>query len=180
MRVRIALIGGSFNPPHVGHQMLWLYVRETARADRVLVAPADHHHFGKALVSFEDRMEMTRLAAAPIAGLEVTDLERVAGGTGRMLLTVEALRAQAPGAEVVLVIGADIVAELPKWHRWEDLRAEVELLVVGRQGAGGAYPVEISCVSSTEVRERIARGEDCSALVPASVLGYIAARGLYR
>ncbi len=178
--MRIALIGGSFNPPHVGHQMLWLYVRETARADRVLIAPADHHNFGKALVSFEDRMEMTRLAAAPIAGLEVTDLERVAGGTGRMLLTVQALRAQAPGAEVVLVVGADIVAELPKWYRWDELRAEVELLVVGRQGAGGEYPVEISCVSSAEVRERISRGQDVSALVPASVLAYIGARGLYR
>ena len=180
MAVRIALIGGSFNPPHVGHQMLWLYVRETARADRVLVAPADHHSFGKALVSFEDRMEMTRLAAAPIAGIEVSDLERTAGGTGRMLLTVRALRAAEPGAEVVLVVGADLVGELPKWYRWDELEAEVELLVVGRQGAGGQHPVEISCVSSTEVRERLARGQDVSALVSARVLAFIAQRGLYR
>ena len=180
MRVRIALIGGSFNPPHVGHQMLWLYVRETARADRVLIAPADHHPFGKALVGFEERLEMTRLAAAPIAGLEVTDLERVAGGTGRMLLTVKALRASQPDAEIVLVVGADIVPELPKWYRLDELRKQVELLVVGRQGADGEYPVAISCVSSTEVRERLSRGEDVSALIPASVLDYIRARDLYR
>lgn len=177
---RLALFGGSFDPPHVGHQLAWLHVLATSEVDRILAVPCFQHAFDKSLRSFEHRLEMTRLAAAPLPAVEVCDIEREIGGPSRTLVTVRELMRRRPGDELVLAIGSDLVEELPRWYGYEELVALVPVIVVGRKGYGATREVEIPDVSSTLVRSRLARGEECDLLVPRTVREYIAEHGLYR
>lgn len=176
--------GGSFNPPHLAHQMACLAVLETERVDRVLMVPCFRHAFGKELAPYQDRVEMCRLAAALFGGLvEVSLIESELGETeNRTYHTLEALRAREPAAAFRLLVGADVLTEKDKWYRWDDVVAMAPLIVVGREGVGesGAQAFQLPAISSTEVRARIARGESADPLVPRSVLDYIAGRGLYR
>jgi nicotinate-nucleotide adenylyltransferase len=187
----IALFGGSFNPPHVAHQMVVLYVLETQPIDEVWLVPTWKHAFGKDLAPYDDRIAMCELAARPLGDrVRVSRVEEeVAHRPGfvasRTLETVEALAAANPGATFRLVIGADILAETEKWYRWDELIRRAPPIVIAR----GGYPrppdlvssdIEISALSSTEVRRRLGDGGDASGLLPRSVIGYIARRGLYR
>jgi nicotinate-nucleotide adenylyltransferase len=186
--MRVALFGGSFDPPHVAHQMAWLYVRVAGGLDRVLVVPTFRHAFDKRLSPFEDRLRMVELAAAPIRGVEVSDLERRLGGESRTLVTVRALLDEHPGADVRIVIGADLVEETARWYGAEELRRIARFMVIGRAGyaeTGGGLAtepprIELPNVSSTEIRRRIAAGESAAHLLPADVADHILSRGLYR
>lgn len=184
---RLALFGGSFNPPHVGHQMAMLYALATARVERLLMVPCFRHAFDKPLEPFEHRLAMSRLAARPFGGpsggmVEVSDIEARLGRESRTLKTVQALHAERPGTKLVLVIGADLVAERERWYGWEELRTLVEFAVVGRgqRGASEGAAVAIPDVSSSEIRERLAAGQSIEGRVQAEILDYIAAHGLYR
>src|SRR3954452_22589054 len=109
--MRVALFGGSFNPPHVAHQLVGLYVLETEPVDELWLIPCFKHPFDKALAPFEDRLAMCELAAAALGPrARVSDCERRLGGESRTLRTVKALQAQHPGVELSLVIGGDIEA----------------------------------------------------------------------
>jgi nicotinate-nucleotide adenylyltransferase len=180
--VRIAIFGGSFNPPHVAHQLACAYVLATARprVERVWMVPAFKHPFDKRLAPFADRVAMCERAAGVFGGrVEVSRIEEELGGESYTLPTVKALMARHPAHELALVIGADLVAERERWHGWSELSTLVPCLIVGRAGAG-AGDVALPPVSSTDVRERIASGRPIDALVDAGVAEYIAERGLYR
>ena len=182
----LAFFGGSFNPPHVAHQMVCLYVLETQPVDEVRVVPCHRHPFDKSLAPFADRLEMCRRAMAPLGGrARGSEIEAELGGeSSRTLVTLEALAAREPGTAWRLIIGADILPEREKWHRWGDIERLAPPIVVGRQG----YPappelgplVEVSAISSTEIRARVARGEGIDAFVPRQVVAWIRERGLYR
>ncbi|HVR61105.1 MAG TPA: nicotinate-nicotinamide nucleotide adenylyltransferase, partial [Polyangia bacterium] len=104
---RVALFGGSFNPPHVAHQMVGLYVLETALVDELWLLPCFLHAFGKPLAPFDDRFRMCERAAAALGErARVSDVERAIGQPSRTLVTVQALRAQHPRHAFSLVIGA--------------------------------------------------------------------------
>jgi len=177
--VRIAIFGGSFNPPHVAHQLACAWVLATARprVERVWMVPAFKHPFDKRLAPFADRVAMCERAAALFGGrVEVSRVEEELGGDSYTLRTVKALAARHPEHELALVIGGDLVAERERWHGWSELSTLVPFLVVGRGVGDCALPP----VSSTDVRERIAAGRPIDALVDAGVADYIAERGLYR
>lgn len=180
--MRLAFFGGSFNPPHVAHQMVCLWVLETQEIDRVLVVPTYRHPFDKALAPFDDRLAMCRLAMAPLGDrVEVSDIERQLGGHASLTFaTLQALARQRPGAELRLVIGADILGERGKWYRWADIEALAPPIVVGRQGFPGGADVALPAISSTEIRARVAAGENVVGLVPRSVATYISQEGLYQ
>ena len=179
--MRTAFFGGSFNPPHVAHQMVCLHVLETAGVDRVLWVPVGQHPFAKDLAPFEDRFEMCRLAAARFgAAAVVSRVESELPTPSRTLVTLRHLVAGSPAERFALVIGTDILPERDKWYGWGEIERLCDVIVVGRAG----YPspgvqVSLPAVNSTEIRARLARGEDVSGMVPASALGYIRAHGLY-
>jgi nicotinate-nucleotide adenylyltransferase len=184
----IALFGGSFNPPHVAHQLAALLILETQPVDELWFLPTWKHPFGKELTSFDDRLAMTILAAAPLGPrTRVDPIERELAArpdfvSSRTLDTVVALEALHPDTTYRLVIGADILPETDKWWRFADLAAKAPPIVVGRDGYAsppGALPPPLH-LSSTEIRARLAHGEDVNALLPRAVLRYIAERGLYR
>jgi len=181
--MRIALFGGSFNPPHVGHQMAALHVLETAAVDELWFVPAFQHPFDKVLAPFDDRLRMCELAAAALGSrARVSDIERSLGGPSRTLRTVQTLQQRHPHDVFSLVIGTDLVGEVDTWTGAADLRRLIPFIVVGRAGRGmpGAPAgVDIPDVSSTEIRAALAAGRPPSAEVPKSVLDYIASRGLY-
>lgn len=181
----LAVFGGSFNPPHVAHQMVCLYVLETYAVDAVIVVPTWRHPFDKELAPFTDRMEMCRRSMAGLGPrVEVSSIEEEIGGEASLtLVTLQALQAQRPGFRLRLVIGADILPEREKWYRWPEIEKLAPPIVVGRQGypsPAGTPAVEVPGVSSTAIRERLARGESIAGLVPRAVAVYIAERGLYR
>jgi nicotinate-nucleotide adenylyltransferase len=181
--VRIALFGGSFNPPHVAHQLVCTVALATARPelDRVWMVPTYRHPFEKELAPFEERFAMCRAAAEPFAGrVEVSKIEKELGGSSYTLHTVRALTARHPEHQFVVVIGADLLPERVRWHGWEELQQLVPFLVVGRAGiSDAAGALALPAVSSTEVRERLATGRSVEGLVPAKVIDHIHAQGLY-
>jgi len=187
---RVALFGGSFNPPHVAHQLVGLYVLETQPVDEVWFVPVFEHVFGKPLAPFEDRIAMCELAAAALGprakvSRAEEELAKRPGFAGsRTLDLIEHLRAT-HAIELRLVIGTDILGETPKWHRWDDVVKAAPPIIIGRAGhlpAGiTATGVAMPEISSTEIRAQLAAGhpEAVAALVPASVLWYIAGHNLY-
>ena len=179
--MRVAIFGGSFNPPHIGHQLVALYVLETAAVDELWFVPCWRHTFGKTLEAFEDRLRMSERAAAVLgARVRVSDVEaRLGGEVSRTLLTIKALQASHPEHEFLLVIGADVEPELPLWYGADELRRSVRLLVVGRNGFAGGAAVAMPAGSSSEIRARLRAGEPVDGLVPRSVLAYIREHGLY-
>jgi nicotinate-nucleotide adenylyltransferase len=179
-RMRVAFFGGSFNPPHVAHQLVSLYVLETAAVDELWLVPCRKHPFDKPLAPYQHRLRMCELAAAALGSrARVSDIEGRLGGESRTLLTLKALRAEQPGCEFHLVVGADIEPELPSWYGAEELLATVPRIVIGRGGFAGGSTLVMPAVSSTEVRARLARGQSVAGLVPAAVGSYIREHGLY-
>ena len=179
--MRVAIFGGSFNPPHLAHQMAALYVLETAAIDELWIVPAFQHPFGKVLAPFAHRLEMCELAAAALGPrVKVSAVERDLGVESRTFRTMRRLQQDFPGHAFSLVIGADLLAELPSWQESVELRRSVPFLVVGREGfEAGDGRLALPRVSSTEVRAALAAGRPVDGLVPRAVLAYIRQHDLY-
>lgn len=184
----VGLYGASFNPPHVAHVFVVAWALSTADLDEVRVVPVWRHAFGKDLAPFEDRVELCRRAFALFgARVRVSPVERDlgqrTGAESRTIDTVKHLLAAEPGTRFRLVVGTDVYAERHRWKAFDELERIAPLLVVGRQGVpdppGVAIGPHLPPVSSTEIRERLARGEDVSGLVPREVAQYVRERGLY-
>ncbi len=179
---RVALLGGSFNPPHVGHLMAAHYVRATQPVDEVWLMPAFRHAFGKSLTTFEHRVAMCEAMCRDASGwLRVTEVEREVPGEGRTVDTLTHLISREPDCAFMLVIGSDIIPELPMWKDFHRIEQMVQVLVLHRAGHPQARAVgpPLAEVSSTGIRERLSRGELPSELVPRAVLEYARAHGLY-
>jgi nicotinate-nucleotide adenylyltransferase len=178
----ISLLGGSFNPPHVGHLMAAIYLRTTLASSEVWLLPSFNHPFGKPLAPFEDRVAMCEAMAVDVGPwLQVSRAEAEVGGEGRTIELLEWLLPRHPGVQFRFVIGSDILADLPKWKSWDRIETMVKVTVLHRAGypsprALGPPMVE---VSSTEVRKRFEAGEVPDDLVPRRSLEVARARGLY-
>jgi nicotinate-nucleotide adenylyltransferase len=179
----VALIGGSFNPPHFGHLLASHFVWATEKVDAVWLVPSAVHPFGKQLAPFVHRLRMCELLSADASGwLKVSDVEATLGGQGRTVDTLRHLAGRFPDIRWTLVVGSDIVQDLPKWKEPEAITSLARLLVLHRAGhpAPGAVGPPLANVSSSEVREALAKGRDVTHLVPRAVLAYAQAAGLYR
>ncbi|MEO0815375.1 MAG: nicotinate (nicotinamide) nucleotide adenylyltransferase [Myxococcota bacterium] len=175
--------GGSFDPPHLGHQLACVYLLEALGAQTVWLVPAYTHAFDKPLSSFEDRLAMcSRMAEFVGERVRIDPIEKELNAGGKTLLLLEALIERHPERSFALAVGADIVGERHRWYRWDEIEARIPVVVVGRAGYDEAIApaLELPEVSSTEVRERVRDGRSLTGLVPTAVADYIAARGLYR
>jgi nicotinate-nucleotide adenylyltransferase len=188
-RVSVALFGGSFNPPHVGHVLAVTYVLSIGRVDRVLVVPVFEHALGKRLEPFEQRLEMARRAFGWLPQVEVSSIEERLGAPSRTLSTVLALEREHPDWDLRLLVGSDITGEIQKWHAFDEIERRAPPLILERAGVRGAsgVPSLLPEVSSTEVRSLLgsaqpgdANAAALGALVPRAVLDYIFEQQLYR
>ncbi len=187
--MKVAVFGGSFNPPHVSHVLACASVLSTTDVERILVVPTYLHPFAKALASYEDRVAMCELAMGWIPGVEVSRVEEALGGESRTLRTLQHLVGEHPDWQLRLVIGADILLESSKWFGFDQIRELAPPIVLGRAGihghggqdGGGAPRPLLPEISSTQVRTMIAEGrhDDLAPLVPRRVLDYVFERGLY-
>jgi len=189
--MRRALFGGSFDPLHNGHLAMIRAALDRDFADDVLVVPAGRNPLkGEARAPADDRLRMAELGVAGLTRVRVLDLEARREGPSFTADTLEELARAFPGDRFLVMIGADNLAEFATWQRPERILALATLLVFPR-GAVAAIPPALAGraelvagfadpVSATEVRSRLAAGGRPEGLVPAPVLDYIEARGLYR
>lgn len=179
---QVALLGGSFNPPHVGHQLAAVYVKATLPVDEVWLVPTFRHPFGKPHEAFEHRAAMCEALAKDLGPwLKVCLAEREVNGQGRTIELLDWLLPRHPDAAFLFVIGSDILADLPKWKDWDRIQKLVKVTVLHRAGypAPDAIGPPLAEVSSSEIRNRLERGEEPKDLVPRAVLDYARAQGLY-
>ena len=183
-----AFFGGTFDPVHNGHLAVAGEAVARFKLDRVLFVPAANppHKLRGAAAAYEDRVRMLELACAGHPRFEVSRIEE---GTARSysIDTIERLHAVGVGS-LAFLIGADAFADIRTWHRWRDVIAAVEFLVVTRPGAGYQIPegarvrplegVELP-ISSSDIRAQIARG-NFDVPVPEPVIRYIREHGLYQ
>jgi nicotinate-nucleotide adenylyltransferase len=174
--MRIAVYGGSFNPPHVGHLMVASWLRWTDRADEVWLLPTWSHPFAKDLAPFDERVAMCEAVAATVEGVRVCLLERELRSPSYTIDTLGELERRHPAYTFRLVVGADVLPETPRWRDWEGIATRFAPIVVGRQGwptPPGA--VDFPGVSSTEIRDRSRAGQPLDHLVPAVIVDRVRA-----
>lgn len=202
---RIGILGGTFNPPHIGHVALARHARSELGLERVLMVPANvapHKPASREDPGPEHRLAMCRLAVASEPGLEASALEIERGGTSYTVDTVQAIHDTHPDAELTLIVGADIARTLPGWREPARLLGMVGLAVAQRDEldlrdvrralapviAPGLDPpprmallrMAPVAASSSAVRDLLAAGAPVDELVGEAVAGYIAEHGLYR
>ena len=186
---RLGILGGTFDPVHVGHLVAAVAARHHAALQRVLLVVAGDpwQKHGLVVAPAEARYDMVAAAIEGVDGLEASRLELDRPGLSYTMDTVERLRG--PGRELFLIVGADVAAGLHTWQRVDELRASVTLAIVEREHAPAvpapegwrAVPIPMPRidVSSTDLRQRIAAGEPVDFLVPLPAVRVLRAHGLY-
>jgi len=185
---KIGILGGTFDPVHVGHLMDASAARHQLGLDRVLVVPARDpwQKQGRVIAPAEQRFEMLVAALDGVAGLEASRIELEREGPTYTIDTVEHLAT--PGRELVLVMGSDVAATLDSWHRVDELRELVTLAIVDRDDTPVPDPrgwrvVRVAVprmqLSSTDLRRRVAAGEPIEFLVPTPAVRVLRSYGLY-
>lgn len=198
MSPAVGVLGGAFNPPHIGHLLLAQEAQAVLGLDEVILVPtgvAPHKRIepepGAAL-----RLELAAAAVAGVAGFRAADVEVAREGPSYAFRTLELLADELPGSELTFVMGADVAAGLESWMRPERVIELARVAVAGRPGfdlatvddvlarlgAGGpAARIEMPPIgiSSTLVRERVAAGRPIRWMVPEPVERLIAERRLY-
>jgi nicotinate-nucleotide adenylyltransferase len=197
---RVGLLGGTFNPPHLGHLVCAQEALDQLALDRVLLVPAGvpPHKRIEADPGAEHRVAMCRLAVAGDARFEVSRVDVDRPGPSFSVDTLRALHGQAPGDDLTFIVGGDMAHSLPEWHEPEALLALAALGVAEREevrradileriaGLAGAhervrfFSMPRIDISSTLIRRRAAAGRPLRYLVPDAVADYIAAELLYR
>jgi nicotinate-nucleotide adenylyltransferase len=186
MARRTGLFGGSFDPIHVGHLILAREALERLALERVIFIPAgiSPHKLDRAPAPAEARLEMVRAAVEGEPGFEVDDCEMRREGPSFAVDTARLMQARDPGAELFYFIGEDNLAKLDTWREIGELRRLVQFVVLARgpSGEDGGFPriTRQVDVSSTEVRNRVARGLSIRYLLPAAACEVIYRNGLYR
>jgi nicotinate-nucleotide adenylyltransferase len=194
---RLGLLGGTFDPPHLGHVAAATEARRALSLDRVLLVVANDPWQKSPLRTITpaaDRLAMVEAATEGLVGIEASRIELDRGGPSYTIDTVEQLRAEASTRGVALpdlfvIVGADIVPTLSTWQLVEQLRELVTLVVVARPHAptpstpAGWRTALIDGldldVSSSEIRERLAEGQPAGEMVPRAVEHCISRRDLY-
>jgi nicotinate-nucleotide adenylyltransferase len=195
----LGILGGTFNPPHVGHLVCAQEARARLGLDRVALMPVSSppHKPLPGDPGPDVRLEMCRLAAADVDWLEVSDLEVRRGGPSYTADTLQELRTQRPGGELTWIAGGDMALSLPGWRDPERVlslarfavaerararREEIERSIATLAGRESVVFLDMPRidVSSSMVRDRVAAGLPVRWLVPDAVREYVEAHGLYR
>jgi nicotinate-nucleotide adenylyltransferase len=198
--VRLGLLGGTFNPPHIGHLVCAQEALAQLELERVLLVPV-HEPPHKPIVDepgVERRVEMCERAVAGEERMAVSRVDADVPGPSFTVDTLRRLHAERPGDELTFIVGGDMALSLPAWRAPDAILELAELGVAERHGArpadieervavvrGGSERVRFFemprlDVSSSLIRRLVAAGRPIRYLVPDGVAEYIAAAGLYR
>lgn len=191
MGEHVGILGGTFDPPHIGHLALAYAALEQLAIDRVVLIPAARQPL-KATAEMSapvQRLAMTRLLAALDPRLSTDPIEVDREGLSFTVETVRSLQSSAPSANFVLLMGEDTAATLSQWREPQALSTLVRVAVAARGATVGSLPSGFDAqwletrridVSATELRARVRAGLPIRGFVPDTVAAYIVAQGLYR
>jgi nicotinate-nucleotide adenylyltransferase len=196
--VRVGLLGGTFNPPHIGHLVCASLAIEALELDRVLLVPVNEppHKAADADPGVEHRIELCRLAVAGDERLDVSLVDAEVPGPSFTVDTLSRLHDRCPGDHLTFIVGGDMALSLPTWREPAAILELSELGVAEREGVRRAdiaerlselgtenvrfFDMPRIDVSSSLIRRLVAAGRPIRYLVPDPVAGYIERVGLYR
>ncbi|MFD1399267.1 nicotinate-nucleotide adenylyltransferase [Lacticaseibacillus suilingensis] len=187
-RKQVGLLGGTFNPVHLGHLIMAETVGTQLGLSKVLFMPDNlpPHVDHKEAIPAPQRVEMLQAAIHdnPMFGLELIEVQR--GGVSYSIDTMRQLTKAHPDTDYYFIIGADMVNYLPKWRAIDELLKLVHFVGVKRRGFAPTSPYPITWVdaptieiSSSQIRTKIRTGQSIRYLVPDCVRNYIEKEGLY-
>lgn len=185
--LRLGILGGSFNPIHLGHLILAESAREQCRLDRVLFMPTatPPHKSSRGLLDGAQRLAMVRLALRGHPAFQASDLELRLGGVSYTLRTIRALHARYPKAKLFVMIGADMTQV--RWYGMSELSRLCTFVVAPRPDSKsrrihGMRRIDMPLVdiSSSMIRDRLRRRQSIRYLVPDAVERYLIRHRLFR
>ena len=191
---RLGILGGTFDPPHAGHLAAALAVQTQVALDELVLMVANEpwQKVGdRQVTAAQVRFEMTKALVAGISGLRADDREIRRGGPTFTVDTLEEILGEEPDSEIFLIVGADTANRLETWHRASDVVRLSTIVIVNRDDSTNAAPgflrdaqvVNVSMnpvdVSSSAIREAVARGESINSLTSSSVASIVRDRSLY-
>jgi nicotinate-nucleotide adenylyltransferase len=195
---RLGLLGGTFNPPHIGHLVCATQALAALELDRVLFVPVHEppHKEMETDPGVDHRVQMCRLAVAGEDRLEVSLIDAEVPGPSYTVDTLSRLHDRCPGAQLTFIVGGDMALSLPAWREPAAILSLASLGVAEREGVRRADIAERLAdlgtenvrffdmprldVSSSLIRRYVAAGRPIRHLVPEAVAGYISREGLYR
>ena len=189
-RDKVGILGGTFNPPHIGHLMVAEQVKDQLGLDKIFFLPTaepPHSSSKKTTIDSNIRVQMLELATSTNTDFEIERFEVDQGGKNYTYDTMKALIDLYPTVDFYFIVGGDMIADMSTWYRIDDLIDLVQFVGVKRPGysADSDYPIIMVDVptidlSSSAIRKKVAM--DCSIryLVPEAVRNYIALEGLYQ
>jgi len=199
---RIGILGGTFDPIHLGHLVPSQYALDHLRLDGVVLIPsaAPVHRPHHVPASDADRLQMCQLAAAGIPHFTVSDLEITRTEPSYTVLTLQRLHQDFPGAVLVLLVGEDNLPTFHTWHKVSEIVALATVAILPRPGAGPPdiaaleaaigkaavrdilarrVPGPLVPISATDIRRRVMSGLPIRGLVPATDARHISEKHLY-
>lgn len=188
-RKQIGILGGNFNPVHNAHLVVADQVRQQLGLDSVYLMPEFEppHVDHKDTIDEKHRLKMLELAVKDTEGLDIETIELERKGISYTYETMKLLIEKNPDVDYYFIIGADMVDYLPKWYKIDELVQMVQFVGVQRPKykAGTSYPViwvdvPLMDISSSLIRDFIAKDRKPNYLLPKVVLDYIEEEGLYR
>jgi nicotinate-nucleotide adenylyltransferase len=187
--MKIALFGGRFDPPHIGHFLIAQQILDfRSDIDKVILVPAFKHQWKPIVASAKDRLAMLKKFISP--KIEVSDIEIKRGGISYSIDTIRAIKEKTQD-DLFWIVGADILSEFNKWNKADDLLKEAKFLIFPRDlcnlpdkiPAGfeiiSSSKILTTNISSTVIRERIKTGKSIKGLVFKEVEEYIKRHNLY-
>lgn len=188
----MGVLGGTFDPPHLGHLAVALEVHHRLRLDRTLLVVANDPWQKTALrpvTPAATRFGLVEAAVESLDGLEASDIEIRRGGETYTADTLDELASEMPGADLFLIVGSDAAAGLDTWKRPADVRRLATTVVVDRGGRSGGRPpdgwdhlvVDVPAleISSSDIRARFGDGRPVEAMVRDQVVELVRGVGLY-
>jgi nicotinate-nucleotide adenylyltransferase len=191
---RIGILGGTFDPIHLGHLVMAEQVKEKLRLDRVILIPSSKppHKTKQKLSPAKDRIEMTRLGVEGNPKFLVSELELKRKGLSYTIDTLQQLKVLYPEREIYFLTGSDVLDEIQTWKEPEQIYKQAKVVIAIRPGFDRfdpenrfakksiIVPIAGVDVSSSRIRMKVRKGESIRYLVPTKVEKYINKKKLYR
>jgi nicotinate-nucleotide adenylyltransferase len=191
--MKLGILGGTFNPPHIGHLIVAESVRDQLKLDKILFVPSysPPHKLYSQVALPTQRYEMVEIALEKNRNFSVSDIEIAREGKSYTIDTINTLIGIYPGSQLFLIIGLDNLMDFSDWKSPNEIISKVELVVMNRPG----YDVDIKNefkryativkvpsigISSSDIRRRVKMGRSIRYLVPYEIEQYIFKKGLYK
>lgn len=181
--MKIGLFGGSFNPIHNDHIRIIKYLVGKKIIDQVWIIPCKNHVFNKDLLPVEERIKMIKLAITKIKRVKINTIELETTGKSYAINTIRKLKKIGPQHNFFFIAGSDILHEIKRWHKYEDILKEIDFIIFKRvgydvkniRGLNITHLIEEkpSSISSSEIREKIEGERSLKNFIPFSVYDYL-------